>query len=215
VRNFVSIGFTVITPRIAQAADSPSSLRRLSRFSVAGIALVGLPLILVVFTTARVLVPLVLGSQYDESARLLPWLAAYVVVAPLASFYSGTILYALGRHRQYLISTSSGAGVAVIAYSILVPLAGLRGASVAFVLGELVVALVAYKLAPEPSRDVWNNPLLKVALAASAVMAIPLFVASRLNVRPVLASVVGGLLYVLVCGWQTRARIAAEFQRAD
>jgi hypothetical protein len=34
-------------------------------------------------------------------------------------------------------------------------------------------------------------------------------------VRPVLASVVGGVLYVVVCGWQTRARIAAEFHRAD
>jgi len=215
VRNFVSIGFSVITPRIAQAADSPGSLRRLSRFSVAGIALVGLPLILIVLTTARVLVPLVLGSQYEESARLLPWLAAYVVVAPLAAFYSGTILYALGRYRQYLISTASGAGVAVLGYAILVPLAGLRGASTAFVLGEFVVALVAYKLAPDPSRDVWNNPLLTVALAASAVMAIPLLVASRLGGRPVLASVVGGLLYVMVCGWQTRARIAAEFQHAD
>jgi len=215
VRNFVSIGFTVITPRIAQAADSPNSLRRLARFSIAGTALVGLPLILLILTTARVLVPLVLGFQYEESARLLPWLAGYVVFAPLAAFYSGTILYALGRYRQYLISTALGAGVAVIAYSALVPLAGLRGASFAFVLGEVVVALAAYKLAPAPAQDVWDNPLLKVAVVASAVMAVPLLLASRFHVRPVLSSVVSGLLYVLVCGWQTRARIAAELQRTD
>lgn len=215
VRNFVSIGLTVIAPRIAQAADSPSSLRRMARFSIAGIALVGLPLILVILTTARVLVPLILGSQYEESARLLPWLAVYAVVAPLAAFYSGTILYALGRYRQYLISTALGAGVAVTAYLLLVPLAGLRGASVAFVLGEVAVALAAYKLAPEAARDVWDNPLLKVALTASLVMAIPLLVALRLQARPVLASVVGGLLYVIVCGWQTRARVAAEMQRVD
>jgi len=215
VRHFVSIGFTVITPRIAQAADSPTSLRRLARFAIAGIALVGLPLILVILTTARVLVPLFLGVQYEESARLLPWLAGYVIMAPLASFYSGTVLYALGHYRQYLISAAVGAGAAVAAYLVLVPLAGLRGGSIAFVLGELIVALVAYRLAPEAARDVWDNALLKVALAASAVMAVPLLLASWFHLRPVLPSVVGGLLYVAVCGWQTRARIAAEMQRVD
>src|SRR5258708_6121029 len=88
VRNFVIIGFTVIGPGIGQGADSPDSLRRLARFSIAVIALVALPLILVVLTTARVLVPLILGFQYEGSARLLPWLAGYVVAAPLATLYS-------------------------------------------------------------------------------------------------------------------------------
>ncbi len=212
-RNFVSIGFTVIAPRIALEGDSPNALRRLARFSVAGIALVALPLILLVLTTAPMLVPLILGAQYAESARLLPWLAAYVVVAPLAAFYSGTILYSLGRYRPYLISTAAGAGVAVVAYLALVPLAQLRGASIAFVLGEVVVAIVGYRLAPEPTRDVWDNPLLKVALAASAVMAVPLLIATRLHVQPVLASLVSGVMYLLACGWLTRARIAAEMRR--
>lgn len=215
VRNFVSIGFTVITPKIAQAAGSPSSLRRLARFSIAGIALVALPLILLVLTTAPVLVPLILGVQYEGSARLLPWLAGYVVAAPLAAFYSGTILYALGRYRQYLVSTALGAGVAVLAYLTLVPLAGLRGASAAFVLGEIVVALAAYRLAPQSARDVWNNPLLRVALTASFLMAVSLAIALRLQVQPVLASVVGGLVYAMVCVWQSRARILEEMQRVD
>jgi PST family polysaccharide transporter len=215
VRNLVNIGFTVITPRIARAANSPNSLRRLARFSVAGIALAGLPLVLAILTTARVLVPLLLGSQYEESARLLPWLAGYVVIAPLAAFFSGTVLYALGLHRQYLISTALGAGVAVIAYLVLVPLAGIRGASVAFVLGEAVVGVVAYRLSPEAARDVWGSPLLKVALAATAVMAVTMLVALWLRVRPLWASVASGLWYVVVCGWQTRKRILAELQSVD
>jgi PST family polysaccharide transporter len=215
VRNLVSIGFTVITPRIAQAADSPSSLRRLARFSVSGIALVGLPLVFGILTTASVLVPLVLGSQYEESARLLPWLAGYVVFAPLASFFSGTVLYALGRHREYLISTALGAGAAVTAYFVFVPLAGIRGASIAFVLGEAVVGLVAYRLSPEAAREVWDSPLLKVAMTATAVMGLTMFVAMRLHVGTFPASVVSGLMYVVVCGWQSRARILAELQGVD
>ena len=184
VRNFVSIGFMVITPRIAQSANSPASLRRLARLAVAGVALVGFPLVLGILTTARVLVPWVLGSQYEESARLLPWLAGYIVSAPLAVFFAGSVLYALGRHRQYLISTAVGAGVAVTAYFVLVPLAGLRGASIAFVLGEAAVAFAAYRLAPEAAREVWDNPLLKVALAAASAMAVTLFVTLHLHMQP-------------------------------
>jgi len=215
VRNLVSIGFVVITPRVAKSGDSPSALRRLARFSVAGIAVVGLPLMVSLLTTAQVLVPLVLGAQYAESARLLPWLAAYVVVAPLAAFFSGTMLYALGRHREYLISTASGAAVAVIAYVVLVPLGGIRGASLAFVLGEAGVAVVAYRRAPEGARDVWNSGLLKVAVAGTTLMTAVLLAARLLRMPTLAAAIASGVLYVLFCGWQSRGRIQAEMQRGD
>jgi len=215
VRNLVSIGFMVITPRVARSADSPNALRRLARFSIAGIAVVGLPLMVGILTTAQVLVPLVLGAQYAESARLLPWLAAYVVVAPLAAFFSGTVLYALGKHREYLISTATGAAVAVVAYLLLVPLNGTRGASIAFVLGEAVVAAVAYRMAPEAARDVWNSGLLKVAVAGTGLMAVAL-VAARLSRVPTLAAAIAsGALYVVFCGWLSRGRIRTEMQRGD
>jgi O-antigen/teichoic acid export membrane protein len=215
IRNLVSIGFVVITPRVAQSADSPSALRRLARFSVAGIAVVGLPLMVGILTTAQVLVPLVLGVQYAESARLLPWLAPYVVVAPLAAFFSGTVLYALGKHREYLISTATGAAVAVVAYLALVPLGGIRGASVAFVLGEAVVAAVAYRLAPQAAREVWSSPLLKVGMAGTALMAVALLAAWLLRVPTLAAAVASGILYIIFCGWQSRMRIQAELQRSD
>jgi O-antigen/teichoic acid export membrane protein len=215
VRNLVSIGFVVIVPRFAQSADSPNALRRLARFSVAGIAVVGLPLMVGIFATAQVLVPLLLGPQYAESARLLPWLAVYVVVAPLASLFSGTVLYALGKHREYLISTATGAAIAVIAYLVLVPLRGIRGASIAFVLGEAVVAAVAYWLAPLAARDVWNNGLLKVATAGAGLMAVVLVLARALRVPTLAAAIAGGIVYLAFCGWLSRARIRTEMQRAD
>ena len=215
VRNLVGMGFMVITPRVAQSADAPQSLRRLARFSVAGIALVGLPMMVGIFATSRVLVPLVLGAQYEEGARLLPWLAGYVVAAPLAAFFSGTVLYALGKHREYLISTSAGAATAVVAYFVLVPLSGIRGASLAFVLGEAVVAAVAYRLAPEAARDVWNSGLLKTAGAGTAVMTAVLLGAWALRAPTMVAAVASGVAYVAFCGWLSRGRIRAEMQRVD
>lgn len=213
VRNLVSIGFVVITPRVAQSSDSPLALRRLARFAVAGIALVGLPLMVGTLTTAQVLVPLVLGAQYAESAKLLPWLAAYVVAAPLASFFSGTVLYALGKHRDYLIATAAGAVIAVLAYVVLIPEGGIRGASIAFVLGESAVAVAAYRLSPEAARDVWNSGLLKVAITGTGVMAAVLLLSRFLRVPTLAAAIASGVLYLLFCLWQSRGRIQAELQR--
>src|SRR5260370_41511619 len=45
VRNLVSIGFVVITPRVAQSADSPNALRRPARISGAGNARGGRPVL--------------------------------------------------------------------------------------------------------------------------------------------------------------------------
>ena len=214
VRNLVSMGFVVIAPRVARSGAAPDALRRLTRFSVAGIALVGLPLMLGLLTTAQVLVPLVLGAQYVESARLLPWMAPYVLVAPLAVLFSGTVLYSLGMHRKYLISTAAGAGVAVVAYFVLVPLAGIRGASLAFVLGEAAVAFVGYRLAPAPAREVWNSPLLRVAAGATVAMEVVLGVALRFGMQSLLAYLVSLVIYSVFCGWKLRGRILAEMRQA-
>ena len=213
VRNLVSIGFVVITPRVARSGDSPDALRRLARFSVAGIALVGLPMMVGILATGRVLVPLVLGAQYVESAQLLPWLAAYVVVAPMAAFYSGTMLYALGRHREYLISTALGAVLATLAYLVLVPLAGIRGASIGFVLGEAVVAVAAYRLTPVAARDVWNSGLLRVALGGTVLMTAVLLIGQWLRQRTAVSAIAAGLVYLGFCGWQSRGRILREMRR--
>jgi O-antigen/teichoic acid export membrane protein len=123
------------------------------------------------------------------------------------------MLYALGRHREYLISTASGAAVAIVAYLVLVSLGGIRGASLAFVLGEAVVAVVAYRMAPEAARDVWNSGLLKVAVAGTALMTAVLVAARLLRMPPLAAAIASGVLCVLFFGWQNRGRIQAEMQR--
>jgi hypothetical protein len=94
-------------------------------------------------------------------------------------------------------------------------LGGIRGASIAFVLGEAVVAAVAYRLAPEAARDVWNSGLLKVAVAGTGVMAVALLAAGLLRAPTLAAAITSGVLYALFCGWKSRGRIQAEMQRGD
>jgi hypothetical protein len=103
----------------------------------------------------------------------------------------------------------------VVAYLLLVPLGGIRGASIAFVLGEAVVAAMAYRMAPGVAREVWNSGLLKVAVAGTALMAVALIAARLLRVPTLTAAIASGVLYVVFCGWLSRGRIRAEMQRSD
>ena len=214
LKHLLAILQSVITPRVAIAAGSAAALRRIVRFALVAQLLVGLPMAIGLLGTAKVIVPLVLGSQYLESAQLLPWLAAYLVFAPVAVLFSGTVLYALGEYRAYLISTATGAVVAVALYLVLVPLMGLRGACVAFVMAEFGVAASAYKMAPKPVQQVWGHPLIYVVIASALVMGAVLEVASRW-MPAVAATILAGAVYLMMCGLLAQRRIMEEFRTAQ
>ena len=214
LRQMLVVSQSVILPRVAKAATSAEALRRLVRFALVTQWLLGFPMAIGLLGTASVIVPLVLGTQYAESARLLPWLAPYVIFAPAAVLFSGTVLYALGNYRAYLISTATGAVVALLLYLTLVPMLGLHGACLAFVSAELAVAISGYLQAPPPTREVWSHPLLYVIVAAAALMGGLLLVLSR-YFRPVPATILAGITYLLVCGLLARRRIMEEFRTAQ
>lgn len=214
LRHMLVVSQSVIMPRVAKAASSPPALRRLVRFSLVTQWLLGFPMAIGLLGTASVIVPLVLGTQYLESARLLPWLAPYVIFAPAAVLFSGTVLFALGNYRAYLISTATGAAAALLLYITLVPLMGLRGACLAFVIAELAVAVSGYIQSPSSAREVWNHPLLYVVVIAAAAMGVVLDVGSH-YLRPIPATVLAGAAYALICGLLARRRIVEEFRTAQ
>jgi O-antigen/teichoic acid export membrane protein len=212
LRNFLVVFHSVLLPRMAISSESMGTLRRLLRLAVAVLALLGFPLLVGVVVAGPPIVPRILGAQYLESARLLPWLAPYLIAASAATLFSGTALYALGRYREYLASTVAGAIVGVVCYVALIPLLGLRGACLAFVLGEVGVAVTGYRLIPTEARTIWHNPLLGVAVVSSVVMgALIVFLRLR-GVAPVILVFVGTLVYAaasLSLGWRSLRR---EFQ---
>jgi O-antigen/teichoic acid export membrane protein len=214
LRQMLVVSQSVMMPRTAKVAGSAPTLRRIVRFSLVMQWLLGFPMVIALLGTASVIVPLVLGAQYMESAQLLPWLAPYVVVAPAAVLFCGTVLYALGDYRSYLISTTTGAVAALLLYLVLVPLMGLRGACLAFVAGELAVAVSAYRLSPPAAREVWTHPLLYAVAGAAAVMGMIVGVASHF-LRPVPATILAGVVYLLICGLLARRRIVQEFRTAQ
>lgn len=204
LRNFLSIAQNVLMPRMALRANSADGLPRLARLAASILFCFGVPLTVGGIVTAPVVVPWLLGAQYQEAARAFQWIAPYLITAPAAVLFSGTILYAMGHHRAYFISTLAGALSAVVLCLILPPWFGVAGACVAFVLGEFAVALCAFLLCPPDVRVAARTPLLGVAVIASLFMGIALWLALPRHWPPLALIGFGCAVYAII--WATIGR---------
>jgi O-antigen/teichoic acid export membrane protein len=212
LRNFLSIAPSVLMPRMALRANSAAGLPRLTRIGASVLVCFGVPLTVGGIVTAPVVVPWLLGAQFQEAARAFQWVAPYLITAPAAVLFSGTILYAMGRHRAYLVSTLAGALSAVLLCLILPPLFGVSGACVAFVLGELAVALCAFLLCPPEVRTAAKTPLLGVAVIASLFMGAALWLALPRHLHPLALIGVGCAVYVIIWAGIGRNLLKSEIE---
>lgn len=210
LRHFVLIAVDVLMPRMALAATSKDELGRLARFAVVIVAGVSIPLTVGLMSTAHLVVPWFLGARYIEDVPLLRWMALYIITASAASLLSGTILYAMGRHRAYLASTGGGALAGVLLYLVLIPTMGLAGAGLAYILAEFVVALIAYVLLPRELRDLWRSPMVGYISLASIAMGIAIRVVNAyVSEAPIVISV-GAFVYLILCYWFSRKWLIAQ-----
>jgi O-antigen/teichoic acid export membrane protein len=196
LRNFLSVTQTVLMPRMALRANSADGLSRLTRIAASVLIWFGVPLTVGGIVTAPVVVPWLLGAQFQEAAHAFQWVTPYMITAPAAVLFAG-IIYATGRHRAYFISTLVGAVSAVILCLILPPLFGIAGACVAFVFGEVGVALCAFLLCPPEVRAAAMTPLLGVAVIASLFMGAALWFALPRHLHPLALIGVGCAVYVI------------------
>ena len=197
LRNFLAVPQTVLMPRMALRANSANGLPRLTRIAASVLVWFGVPLTVGGIVTAPVVVPWLLGTQFHEAVHAFQWVALYVITAPAATLFAGTIIYAMGRHRAYFVSTLAGAVTAVVLCLILPPLFGVAGACVAFVLGEFGVALCAFLLCPPQVRAAAKTPLLSVAVIASLIMGAVLWVALPKHLPPLVLIGLGCAVYAI------------------
>jgi PST family polysaccharide transporter len=210
LEQFVTMVLYVLMPRMALAAKSGAVPNRLSRFAVAVMALISIPLTAGLITTAHLLVPWILGATYLQDISLLKWMSPYLLTAPAASLLAGTILYAMGRHRSYLISTAGGAVAGVLLYLTLIPAFGLPGAALAFVLAQFFVAAIAYALLPRELWGLWKNPMIGIALAGTMLMVVAVRFANAYVSSIAVVVSVGVLVYTVSCGWFVRKWLRQE-----
>jgi PST family polysaccharide transporter len=211
LRNFLSVTQTVLMPRMALRANSADGLFRLTRIAASVLIWFGVPLTVGGIVTAPVVVPWLLGGQFQEAAHAFQWVTPYLITAPAAVLFAG-IIYATGRHRAYFVSTLVGAITALVLCLILPPLFGIAGACIAYVLGELGVALCAFLLCPPEVRAAARTPLLGVALIASVAMGVALWFALPRHLHPLELVGVGCAVYVLSWAGIGRKLLRREFE---
>jgi len=210
LKNFLSVTQTVLMPRIALRASSADALPRLTRIAASVMVCFGVPLAVGGAVTAPVVVPWLLGAQFQGAVRAFQWVTPYLITAPAAILFCGTILYAMGRHRAYFVSTLAGAVTAVILWLILPPLFGITGACIAFVLGEFAVALCAFLLCAPELRAAAKTPLLPIAAIASLVMGVALWFALPRHLPPLVLVGLGCAVYVIAWAAIGRSRLRKE-----
>ncbi|HZP63866.1 MAG TPA: oligosaccharide flippase family protein [Terriglobales bacterium] len=199
LRGFLNIIGQVMMPRLALAAESTTEIRRLSTFAVSFLALISVPVTVGVMATSQLVVPWLFGAKYRADAELLRWIAPYLITAPAASLFAGTILFSLGRHRAYLSSTLAGALASVVLFFALTPSLGIKGAALAFVLSEAVVATTAALSLPEIYES-WKNPALTISLRSALLMLIAVKLANTYTTQAVLIIAIGAAVYFASCG---------------
>jgi O-antigen/teichoic acid export membrane protein len=214
LRNFGNIVLSVLMPRMALAAQSRAGLKRLVRAAVSALAAISFPLTLGTLATAHLVVPWVLGTNYAAAVALVRWIAPFLIVAPLASLLSGTVLYALGKHREYLVSATVGAVSAILLALILIRAFGLSGACLAFVLPEVAVGVTAYFLMPRELRDLWKNPIIAVAGFSALLMVGAVRLANSYTSRPLLVVGVGAAVYFVASVVMGRKLLMEQFGEA-
>jgi O-antigen/teichoic acid export membrane protein len=156
-------------------------------------------------------IPWLLGTQFQGAVHAYQWVAPYVLTATAAMLFAGTILYAMGRHRAYLLSTLAGAVTAVVLCLVLPPLFGIAGACIAYVLAEFGVALCAYLLCPPEVRAAARTPLLGVAVIASLIMGAALWLALPRRLPPLVLVGLGCAVYAISWTVIGRHRLKSEF----
>jgi len=195
LRNFLSVAQNVMMPRMALRANLANGLARPVRIAASVLVWFGIPLTVGGIVTAPAVVPWLLGTQFQEAVHAFQWVALYMITAPAAALFAGTILYASGRHRDYFVSTLVGAVTAVVLCLALPPLFGVAGACLAYVLGEFGVALYAFLRCPPDVRAAAKTPLLTFAVIASLLMGFVLWVALPRHLHPLLLIGLGCAVY--------------------
>jgi hypothetical protein len=124
-----------------EAASGKDSFRRLARSSLRLGGWVLTPIIVVLVLGAEPILR-VFGPSYDEAAPLLRLFAVSIIP-------SAVVAYVVARDRDLhrfggaLIITASGSAVALLLDLVLIPVAGVTGAGIGWLIGQTLAALIA------------------------------------------------------------------------
>jgi O-antigen/teichoic acid export membrane protein len=197
IYGFVGILFNLSLPRLAYYSAHEEKRQALSSSTFLIAWAISIPLAVGGSALAPEMVGTILGRQYDEGAGLFRIVSFYFLTNSMAIFFCGTVLYALGKRYRYLIATASGALFGLTVNVTLVPHFGLIAACLSYVCSQLVVAGVAYKMAPRDLPNIWRSRLFVAPLFGSVLMVAVLYAVQGMGWATWTLVALGGAIYTL------------------
>ncbi|MBM3324753.1 MAG: flippase, partial [Calditrichaeota bacterium] len=122
-----------------------------------------------IILVADPMVPLIFGDAFSPAVTPLRILTGYLILTGVGSIF-GTVLFAMGRQREYSISITVGSLANLLLGLFMIPFYGAVGAAVSSAIAEILVLCASFVYFRRYLRPIFLMSVLHV-LAAAAVMA--------------------------------------------
>jgi O-antigen/teichoic acid export membrane protein len=172
VQQLLSLAVVTLYPVVASRwKHAPEVMEGLLERILKIFLALGVPIAMGALVVGSQTVILILGDRFSSSVLPFQIMVWNVVIVGISSVYSQLVLLMNGKHREFLKVVVCGAVVSVILDLLLIPQFSHVGAAIAWLLAEIVMCIVSYRLArPSATIHVWRH-LLK-PLGAATMMAL-------------------------------------------
>jgi polysaccharide transporter, PST family len=198
VFGFVGIIFGLLMPRLALLSLDIKRRRDLIFLGAGITSVISMPLAFGCFIMSAELIELIFGASFKAAAPLLELVSWYFLANSFSSYFCGTVLYALGRHDGYLRATAYGAFLGITLNIALIPLIGIHGACIAYVLAQIAIGLTAYLSTRDVVAGVWRQPFVGKSLCSSICMMLVLLFIKQFSLN-VIAELLAGVFVYAAC----------------
>lgn len=210
------LGSLVVSPEMfKQNATDPDQFQRSADFYVRFNSILGITLALVIFYCSEIIVALLFGSQYEDSAALLKILSASFGLK-FIHHATQTILTTQLKHRERTRALFIATICGIIGHILLIPRMGAVGAAIAVILSEcLLTVLYIAGVSVARMRIILASRIASTIAAAAAVV----LTISIGEIRGIPAAIVAVILFASACllarivKWSEVRELAAGLRR--
>lgn len=179
-----SIGYVILS-RIANlsANNNKDGIGKYINKSIKFSLFLGFPMMFGLIAISDNLIPLYLGNEFLEVAKIIKVISPLVLLTSFNSILGVQLLLAIKKDKEYTKATVLGASVNIILNLILIPLLGIYGACITSILSEFIVMILQLKYSKEYVNLIKVFKETKVYLIVSIIMYFICIILGHINLN--------------------------------
>ena len=145
-----SIGYALLS-RISNLSGKKDidGIKKYINLSIKFTLFLALPMMFGLLGISDIFIPLYLGNEYMETAKVITYLSSLIVITSLNSVLGVQLLLAIKKDKEYIKCTVYGALINIILNFVLIPRYGIYGACITSVISEFIVLVMEYRYSKE------------------------------------------------------------------